>query len=216
MFLKAENISKSYRTEKESHLIINHFSFDFKEGRIYLIKGSSGKGKTTLLSLIALLDDIDSGNIFYDNKEISNISVEEKCEMRRKDIGIVFQDYGLLQELSVLENVILVDVITKNINRTDAVKRAEQILKMLQISEKRDCYPNELSGGQQQRVGIARALLKNPKIFVLDEPTSSLDEENTNIIVSFIEKYCHDNNKLAIISTHLDSFDKIADEIIEL
>lgn len=216
MFLKAENISKSYRTEKESHLIINHFSFDFKEGRIYLIKGSSGKGKTTLLSLIALLDDIDSGNIFYDNKEISNISVEDKCEMRRKDIGIVFQDYGLLQELSVLENVILVDVITKNINRTDAVKRAEQILKMLQISEKRDCYPNELSGGQQQRVGIARALLKNPKIFVLDEPTSSLDEENTNIIVSFIEKYCHDNNKLAIISTHLDSFDKIADEIIEL
>ena len=216
MIIKAEKIKKSYQTEKEKNLIVDDFTYTFESGKIYLIKGLSGKGKTTLISLLSLLDNIDSGNIFYNDELVSQLNMETKCEIRRSSIGIVFQDYGLISELNVLENVILVDVITKNLNEIEAIERSKKIMKMLQIFEKKDCYPNELSGGEQQRVGIARALLKNPDIFVLDEPTSSLDAENTNIIVSFIEQYCHKNNKLAIISTHLDSFDQIADDIINI
>ena len=216
MIIKAEKIKKSYQTEKEKNLIVDDFTYTFESGKIYLIKGLSGKGKTTLISLLSLLDNIDSGNIFYNDELVSQLNMEKKCEIRRSSIGIVFQDYGLISELNVLENVILVDVITKNLNEIEAIERSKKIMKMLQIFEKKDCYPNELSGGEQQRVGIARALLKNPDIFVLDDPTSTLDAVNTNIIVSFIEQYCHKNNKLAIISTHLDSFDQIADDIINI
>ncbi|MFA9377821.1 MAG: ATP-binding cassette domain-containing protein [Lachnotalea sp.] len=216
MIVKAENIFKSYKKNKITLPVINDFNYEFKDNHIYLIKGPSGKGKTTILSILALLDNEDSGKIYYNDKLVSDMNPEEKCRVRREEIGIVFQKYNLLQGLTVLENIILVDVSTQNLKKDEATLKAIEILRMLQVEEKKDCYPHELSGGEQQRVGIARAILKNPRICIFDEPVSNLDDENIDIIVKFINNYCHQKDKMAIISSHSEHFDEIADNVINL
>ena len=216
MIVKTEDISKSYKKDKMTLHVIKNFSYEFKDKNIYLLKGVSGKGKTTLLSIIALLDSPDSGSLYYDDVLVSDLKPEQKCKFRRGDIGIVFQEYNLLQGLTVMDNTILVDVCTNNFNKEEAKSRALEVFRMLKIEDKKDNYPYELSGGEQQRVGIARAILKNPSICIFDEPISNLDDENINIIVSFINDYCHRQDKMAIIATHSEHFDEIADYIIQL
>ncbi|GKX32156.1 ABC transporter ATP-binding protein [Vallitalea longa] len=216
MNIKIEKLYKSYKKNNMKLEVIKDFNHEFQESKIYLIKGQSGKGKSTLLSLIALLHKEDSGKIYFGDTLVSEMSLEEKCKMRREHMGIVFQDYNLLGGLNVIDNVILTDVCSKNLTKEDAMNKALEVLAMLQIEDKKYAYPRELSGGEQQRVGIARAIIKNPSICIYDEPISNLDEENSKLIINFIDDYCHKNGKVGIISCHTNHFDKCADEIINL
>ncbi|MBM7613947.1 ATP-binding cassette domain-containing protein [Alkaliphilus hydrothermalis] len=216
MDLRVKNLCKDYIKNKRKINVIKNFNYHFKSGKIYLVKGESGKGKTTLLTLLALLQNETSGSIYFDDKQVNALNNEVKCQIRREKIGVIYQDFNLLDRLTVLENIILLDVCEKRKSKQEAISDAEKILEMLNLSHRANHYPFELSGGEQQRVGVARAVVKNPSILIGDEPVSNLDAENSKKIVDFIKHYCRDNNKLCIVTSHDESFDQYADEIIYL
>lgn len=216
MDIRVENLCKTYIKNRKEICVIDNFSYHFRQGKMYLIKGESGSGKTTLLTLLALLQNETSGNIFFDNKKVNTLNNEKKCKIRREEIGMVYQDFNLLDRLTVLENIILLDVCERMQSKQDAILQAEKTLSMLNLSHRANHYPFELSGGEQQRVGVARAIVKNPSILICDEPVSNLDGENTKKILEFINAYYKDNNKLCIVTSHDESFDRYANEIINL
>ncbi len=216
MEIVIQGLYKSYLKGKRTINVINDFSYTFTSGGFYLIKGESGKGKTTLLTLIALLQNPDAGQIFFDGLVVTELNSEEKCEIRRDKIGIIFQDFNLLDGLSSLENVILSEVCERKVKLGEAKKRAERILTLLRIQDRANHYPNELSGGEQQRVGVARAIFKSPDILICDEPVSNLDDENAEAIGEFLNNYCRNEAKIVIATSHGTCLDKYADEIISL
>lgn len=214
MNLTVKNLSKKYVKKRREVLILDNFNYEFHCGNLYVIKADSGKGKTTLLTLLALMQSEDSGEIYFDHKLVSNLGNEEKCKLRRDHIGIVFQDYNLLNGLSVLDNITCIDICEKKQNKEELNERAMKLLQMLNLQHRVNHYPFELSGGEQQRVGIARAIIKNPSILICDEPVSNLDKENSKNIVKFISDYCHNENKLVIVTSHNEYFDEVADKVI--
>lgn len=214
--IKVEHLSKQFVKKKRRINVINDFNYEFQSGNLYLIKGESGKGKTTLLTLLAFLQKEDSGKISFNDIIVSNLKQEEKCNLRRKEIGIVFQDYNLFDNLTVMDNVVIVDVLNNKINKEETYNKAKEIIKLLGLGDRINHYPYELSGGEQQRVGIARAILKNPSILICDEPVSNLDKDNAVNIVEFIDGYCHNKNKIVIVASHDEFFDDCADYVINL
>lgn len=216
MNIQVNSLNKSFIINKKNKHIISNFSHEFKSGELYVVKGSSGCGKSTLLSMLALIQNGDSGEILHNDKRVDNISFSKKSEILRKHIGIVFQDSNLLNGMNVMDNIILVSVCEKLLSKEEAFKKARKILAMLKLEDREKSYPMELSGGERQRIGIARAMLVDPEILICDEPVSSLDEENVNIIVDFLSEYCHTENKVVIVSCHSSQFDDLASEIIFL
>ncbi|GMQ57395.1 ABC transporter ATP-binding protein [Vallitalea sediminicola] len=214
--IKVEHLSKQFVKKKRRINVINDFNYEFQSGNLYLIKGESGKGKTTLLTLLAFLQKEDSGKISFNNIIVSDLKQEEKCNLRRKEIGIVFQDYNLFDNLTVIDNVVIADVLKNKINKEKIYNKAKDIIKLLGLEDRINHYPYELSGGEQQRVGIARAILKNPSILICDEPVSNLDKDNASNIVEFIDGYCHNKNKIVIVASHDEFFDDCADYVINL
>lgn len=214
--IKVEHLSKQFVKKKRRINVINDFNYEFQSGKLYLIKGESGKGKTTLLTLLAFLQKEDGGKIIFNDIIVSNLKQEEKCNLRRKEIGIVFQDYNLFDNLTVMDNVVIVDVLKNKINKEEIYNKAKDIIGILGLQDRINHYPYELSGGEQQRVGIARAILKNPSILICDEPVSNLDKDNAVNIVEFIDGYCHNKNKIVIVASHDDYFDDCADYVINL
>lgn len=214
--IKVEHLSKQFVKKKRRINVINDFNYEFQQGKLYLIKGESGKGKTTLLTLLAFLQKEDGGKIIFNDIIVSNLKQEEKCNLRRKEIGIVFQDYNLFDNLTVMDNVVIVDVLKNKIDKEELYNKAKDIIGILGLEDRINHYPYELSGGEQQRVGIARAILKNPSILICDEPVSNLDKDNAVNIVEFIDGYCHNKNKIVIVASHDDYFDDCADYVINL
>ncbi|GMQ61066.1 ATP-binding cassette domain-containing protein [Vallitalea maricola] len=214
--IKVEHLSKQFVKKKRRINVINDFNYEFQSGKLYLIKGESGKGKTTLLTLLAFLQKEDGGKIIFNDIIVSNLKQEEKCNLRRKEIGIVFQDYNLFDNLTVMDNVVIVDVLKNKVNKQEIYNKAKGIIKLLGLEDRINHYPYELSGGEQQRVGIARAILKNPSVLICDEPVSNLDKDNAVNIVEFIDGYCHNKNKIVIVASHDDYFDDCADYVINL
>ena len=216
MEVTLKNVGKKYIKQKRSVNVLENFSYKFKSGNLYVLKGESGTGKTTLLSLIALLQDLSEGEIFFNNDLVSKYSTRKKNNLRRDYLSIVFQDYNLFNKLSVTENVILMQVCENKIPKKKATKLADDILSRLGIAHRKTHYPYELSGGEQQRVGIARAIINNPEILICDEPISNLDAKNSEEIVEFINEYCHVSKKIVIVANHGTQFDKYADSIIKM
>lgn len=214
--LEVVEISKSFEIKKQKTEVIKNFSYTFENGNLYVIKGSSGCGKSTLLSMISLLQTCDEGSISINGKRVDFLSEQEKQKILLSQIGIVFQDSNLLNGLTVLDNIVLAAVCEKVDTKEKIYHHANELLKLLQIENKKESYPPQISGGERQRAGIARAILNNPDILICDEPISSLDEENSNIIIKFITEYCHKENKLVIVSCHSSQFDDVADEIIKM
>lgn len=216
MQIEVRNLCKTYKKKSREIEIIQDFSYVFEEGKLYLIEGPSGRGKTTLLTLLALLQDGDGGEIFYDHVKVNHISKEEQCRIRRENIGIIFQDFNLFENLSVIDNVTLVPQCMDKKRKNEVIERAEDILEQFGLKERLYHKPNELSGGEQQRVGIARALLNDPAVLICDEPVSNLDRDNTENIIRFIHEYCHNKKKIVIVTSHDKSFTEYADYVIEM
>lgn len=219
MEIVLDQISKSYFHRKKEIEIIQAFSQTFKSGNLYLIKGESGRGKTTLLTMIALLQDPDKGKILFDNTAISQLSSQEKARIRRERIGIIFQDYNLFSELTVLDNVMMAEQLCAPKPHKESAtieKRAKDCIELLGLTKRMEIPTKFLSGGEQQRTSIARAILKEPALLVCDEPVSNLDPSNISRIVEFMDDFCHQRDGIAIISSHEQSFDNYADEIISL
>lgn len=215
MEIRLNNICKSYFKNKRELKIIENFSYVFRNSKMYLIKGSSGAGKTTLLSIIGLLDKPDSGSISFDDRDLFNVSYKERTDFIRKNIGFIFQDYNLLEGLTIEENI-LIHYLGYKGDLIEEKQRIEAILKRLGLSHRKNHYPFELSGGEKQRVGIARALVKQPKLIVCDEPISNLDKDNSEQIKNILIELKKSEKCTIIVSCHTEDFDKIADEIIKL
>lgn len=219
MEIVLEHVSKSYYHKRNEIEIIKDFNYTFESGKLYLIKGESGKGKTTLLTMIALLQDQNKGEIFFDNEGITGLSSYEKARIRREKIGVIFQDYNLFNELTVLDNVMMAEILcAKNMRENAAAirNRAKECIELLGLTKRMDIPTKFLSGGEQQRTSIARAIIKEPSVLVCDEPVSNLDADNTERIVSFLDEFCHQKGGIAIVSSHDQSFDEYADAVVSL
>ena len=180
--LETDNLKKSYIYINGQIILFNNLNLKLKEGELVALVGPSGSGKSSLLHLLALLDQPTKGNIKINNKETKSLSDEQKDELRRKNISIIFQDNNLLSDFTAIENIMMPLIISGE-NQNLALK-AKKMLEDVKISNRSNHFPNELSGGEQQRVAIARALISNTKIILADEPISNLDFKTSKEIFS--------------------------------
>ncbi len=214
--LEARDVELSYGKKKEKKKVLDGFSYAFKEGKMYLLKGKSGAGKTTLLSVLGLIQNIDGGQILLNEKRVEDLGNEEKCEIRRKKIGIVFQEPYFIQGLTIRDNISLASICEKMGSQKEIYDKCNKISELLRIRDRIDAFPKELSGGEKQRANIARAVIGNPDVLLCDEPVANVDEENAGIIVDFIKNYSKEKGKLVVVTCHTSYFDEIADDIVRL
>ena len=198
--IKISNLEKIYRTEEVETVALNKLSFEVKEGEFVAVMGPSGCGKSTLLNIVGLLDDPDSGSFLFNGIEVAKFNERKRADLRKRNIGFVFQSFNLIDELTVFENVEL-PLIYTGVKSGDRKKRVEEVLDKMQIMHRRNHYPQQLSGGQQQRVAVARAVVNKPKLILADEPTGNLDPRLAAEIMGVFE----DINRLGtsvLIASH--------------
>jgi len=205
-----KNVSRVYISGDHEQKALDNVSMTLEEGRFIVILGPSGAGKSTLLNLLGGLDSPTDGKIFVEGKDISKLTDDELADYRAAKVGFVFQFYNLVPTLTVHENVTLVKEICPN--PLSATKMIEEV----GLSDHLRNFPAELSGGEQQRVSIARALAKNPKILLCDEPTGALDSETGVLILKLLLKMAREYGKTIVIVTHNQNIAKMADEIIRV
>ena len=183
--IKITDLEKIYRTEEVETIALNKISIEVKMGEFVSIMGPSGCGKSTLLNIIGLLDDPDSGSFLFNNEEVSKYNERKRAELRKRNIGFVFQSFNLIDELTVFENVEL-PLLYLGVGNLDRKRRVEEILDKMQIMHRRNHFPQQLSGGQQQRVAVSRAVINHPKLILADEPTGNLDSSNGNEVMQLL------------------------------
>ena len=205
-----KDVSKVYGEDSNKVIANDAISFDINEGEFVVILGPSGAGKSTLLNIIGGMDNASEGSINVFGKEIVGLNEDELTKYRREDIGFVFQFYNLIPNLTVLENVELAEQIVKQ------PKDAIEILKLVGLENRLNNFPSQISGGEQQRIAIARAIAKNPKLLLCDEPTGALDYKTGKNILNILKKYSVDEKKTVIIITHNSSIAEAADKVIEI
>ena len=213
--IRLVNCNKKYKNKDKIVIALNNFSYKFEYGKLYAIMGHSGSGKSTLINCISMLDHVDSGNILINEKNIKKLNEKTKAKIRAFDIGLVFQDYMLNENMKVYENVILPMFLNKKIEAKDRNDLAYKLLNKVGVDSKFNNYPKHLSGGEQQRVAIARCLANNPNIILADEPTGNLDETNEKYIFKLLKDLSKEG-KCVIVVSHDKSIKKYADERVYL
>jgi putative ABC transport system ATP-binding protein len=209
-FVVFKNVSKHYHSGSHTIAASENISFSINKGEFCVIIGPSGAGKTTVLNMLGGMDSCDSGTILLDGKDISSLNESQLTTYRRYDVGFVFQFYNLIGNLTALENVQLASEICPS--PYNPVK----VLDEVGLSSRMGNYPSQLSGGEQQRVSIARALAKNPKILLCDEPTGALDYSTGKNILKLLQKSCRENHQTVILITHNQAIAPMADRVIYL
>ena len=209
-YIEFKDVSKVYRMGQTEIRALDHISFSVEKGELCVIVGPSGAGKTTLLNILGGMDAPTEGTILLDEREISALNARQLTDYRRTDVGFVFQFYNLVQNLTALENVELAAEICRD--SLDAV----QMLKDVGLEGRMDNFPAQLSGGEQQRVSIARALAKNPKIILCDEPTGALDYHTGKAVLKLLQDTCQSTGKTVLIITHNSALTRIADRVIRV
>lgn len=214
--VEIKNLSKSYKdTSGKEVKVLEGVTMCLESGKVHGIMGASGTGKTTLLSVIGLLDTYDSGSLIVGGQEIGRLKEQEMAEIRKKKVGFVFQNYYLNPHLTVEDNLILPLKINKEIKKSQYHDRVISLLGQFGMEQYAKRYPLELSGGEQQRVCIARALANDPDIILADEPTGSLDAENEKMVLDYL-KSLTEQGKTVVIVSHNEIVRDYADKLIGL
>ena len=210
--VELKNVSKTYKTGENEFKALDNIDLEINKGEFVVILGPSGAGKSTLLNLIGGMDTPTEGSIKIDGEEISKYTESQLSDYRAENIGFIFQFYNILPTLTVLENVELVKDIVKSGNDS------KEAIKAVGLEQHMNKFPNQLSGGEQQRVSIARAIAKNPKLLLCDEPTGALDSKTGVEVLKLLKKQCDGNNgaNTVIIVTHNSLFAEIADTVIRV
>ena len=209
-FVKCINVKKEYKTGDVTIQAVDNMNFEINKGEFVVIVGTSGAGKTTILNILGGMDTLTSGQMIVDGIDISRFGSRELTTYRRYDIGFVFQFYNLVPNLTALENVELANQISRN------PLDAETVLRDVGLSDRLGNFPAQLSGGEQQRVSIARALAKNPKLLLCDEPTGALDYNTGKSILKLLEDTCREKGMTVIVITHNQAITPMADRIISI
>ena len=212
--IKVENLSKSFRTEEVETIALNGVSFEVKDGEFVAIMGPSGCGKSTLLNILGLLDNPTGGKYWLDGNEVSALKEKDRTDVRKGQIGFVFQSFNLIDELNVEENIEL-PLTYLNIPAKERKQRVQEIMKRMAISHRAKHFPHQLSGGQQQRVAIARAVVFGPKIILADEPTGNLDSKNGIEVMKLLTEI-HREGTTIVMVTHSDRDASMAQRVIKL
>jgi lipoprotein-releasing system ATP-binding protein len=199
--LKLENISKDFTQAKQTFQVIKSANLSIKKGELVSLVGPSGSGKTTILQIAGLLDKQTTGKITINNQEINLVSDKDRTEIRKNNIGFIYQSHHLIAEFSVIENVMLPLLIQKKSFEV-AKEKAQEILSQVELSDKLNFMPSQISGGQQQRVAIARAVVSNPSIILADEPTGNLDSTISNKIFELLQNIVVERNIGCLMVTH--------------
>ena len=212
--IKVENLTKYFETEEIQTIALNKVSLEVADGEFVAIMGPSGCGKSTLLNILGLLDNPTDGNYYLDGREVGHLREKERTEVRKGQIGFVFQSFNLIDELNVFENVEL-PLTYLGIKASERKERVQNILKRMSISHRGRHFPQQLSGGQQQRVVIARAVVANPKLILADEPTGNLDSKNGLEVIRLLNDL-HDEGTTIVMVTHSQHDAGFANRIINL
>jgi len=215
--IKLKNVNKSYKLDDDViFTAVKDVSLEIKQGEFTSIIGPSGSGKSTLMHIIGLLDQPTRGSISIDDKDVSKLSDNELSSLRNTFVGFVFQQFNLINKLTVLENILIPTIYTRSTLTYDPLEKARYLLKRFGLETKEKSFPNKISGGQQQRVAIARALIMNPKLILADEPTGNLDTKSGAEILKLLHEL-HENEKITVvIVTHDPNIAKQAKRIIEI
>ena len=209
-FITFDNVCKYYQMGATRIAAADHVSFFVDQGEFCIIVGPSGAGKTTVLNMLGGMDSCDEGHILLDGNVVSDYNQRQLTTYRRYDVGFVFQFYNLVQNLTALENVELASEICRE------PLPAEDMLQQVGLAERMGNFPAQLSGGEQQRVSIARALAKNPKILLCDEPTGALDYNTGKQVLSLLQDTCRKTGRTVIVITHNSALTAMADRVIHI
>ena len=209
-FIEVKNLNKTYSSGNIEVQAVKNVSFEIEKGEVVVIVGASGAGKTTLLNVLGGMDTPTTGNVIIDGQDISNYKEKQLTQYRREDIGFVFQFYNLVQNLTALENVELATQICID------PKEPKTVLEQVGLQDRINNFPSQLSGGEQQRVSIARAIAKNPKLLLCDEPTGALDYKTGKEVLKLLQDMARKNNMTVIIITHNQAITPMADRIIKM
>lgn len=210
MYVEVKNLKKSYGNGEGYVQVLKGINTGVEQGKMCVIQGTSGSGKSTLLNCIGGLDTIDSGSIVVDGKEIAGLSQDALADYRRDNLGFIFQFYNLVPNLTVKENIQVCEYLTEE------PLDMEELLETLGLTEHQNKFPAQLSGGQQQRCAIARALIKNPKLLLCDEPTGALDSKTSRDILVLLEQINAKYGTTMLIVTHNNSIKNMVHKVIRI
>lgn len=214
IMLKTANLTKIFRTDEVETTALNKVSFQIQTGEFVAIMGPSGCGKSTLLNILGLLDNPTEGDYYFLNQEVSKFTEKMRANLRKRNIGFVFQNFNLIDELNVYENVEL-PLIYLGMSSSERKKRVEATLEQMQIMHRRKHFPLQLSGGQQQRVAVARAVVANPHLILADEPTGNLDSAHGEEVMNLLAQL-NQNGTTIIMVTHSQHDAEYSQRIIRL
>lgn len=212
--IKTVDLVKIFRTDEVETTALNKVNLEVNEGEFVAIMGPSGCGKSTLLNILGLLDNPTKGKYQFQDIDVSNYKERQRTNLRKANIGFVFQSFNLIDELSVFENVEL-PLLYLNVSSSERKKRVEKVLERMQIAHRRNHFPQQLSGGQQQRVAVARAVVANPRLILADEPTGNLDSANGEEVMNLLTQL-NNNGTTIVMVTHSPSDAEKAHRIVQL
>ena len=216
IIMKLEDIDKFYMETGNKLHILKKLNLEVKRGEFVSILGKSGSGKSTLLNIMGLLDKIDGGKSWIDNKEVSSLNEIERNNIKNHFLGFVFQFHYLMSEFTALENVMIPALLNNFKNKAEIEKEAKELLEIVGLAERMKHKPNQLSGGEKQRVAIARAMINKPKLILADEPTGNLDEDTGELIFSLFRKINKEHNQSIVVVTHARDLSQVTDRQIYL
>lgn len=212
--LKTKELVKIFRTDEIETSALNKVDLEVQKGEFVAVMGPSGCGKSTLLNILGLLDNPTSGELIFDGTDVSKFKEKQRTNLRKANVGFVFQSFNLIDELTVFENVEL-PLLYLKVSASERKKKVEEVLDRMKIAHRRKHFPQQLSGGQQQRVAIARAVVANPKLILADEPTGNLDSANGEEVMKLLSELNKEGTTIVMV-THSPSDAEYAHRIVQL